>query len=279
MNNEPGRDLSSVLDRHPQVEVVTMPENLGWSGAQQRMMARSAEEGYEFHLMMNTDIRIARDDLIERLVRPFDLDERCGLVSPVVLQDGTREDRLWFQGGTFDQRLFIHRHPGLNRTWRPNPATSTPRVTEVINGCCALVSHRVLDEVGGLDPLIFLYGDEVDYCLRARRAGFRCYVVPEALLHHSKPGRKLNGIEAYYFARNPLYLIRKHVAGMLARAVAVAGQLVICLPYNMARCRGLRARLSYLRGLGDGLRVLLGESRMGRGRPPLSSHGSNRPRG
>src|SRR5204863_3144494 len=95
---------------------------------------------------------------------------------------------------------------------RPVPLApgALPRVTEVdiVNGCCMMIAAPVFRRVGLVDERFFLIHEESDFCLRARRAGFRCGVLGEVLVWHKgsssfkRTGRQT---QRYYDARN-LYL-------------------------------------------------------------------------
>jgi GT2 family glycosyltransferase len=95
------------------------------------------------------------------------------------------------------------------------PADS-PTVTEVdiVNGCCMMIAAPVLARIGLVDERFFLVHEESDLCLRARRAGFRCGVLSEALVWHKGSvsfRRTGQGTQRYYDARNLFLLLRKHL--------------------------------------------------------------------
>ena len=54
------------------------------------------------------------------------------------------------------------------------------------DGCAAMYRKRMLDEIGGFDEDLFLYGDDAELGLRARLAGWRCVYVPEAVVRHKR---------------------------------------------------------------------------------------------
>ncbi|MGH7894701.1 MAG: glycosyltransferase family 2 protein, partial [Candidatus Binatia bacterium] len=53
-----------------------------------------------------------------------------------------------------------------------------------LNGCCLMIRRSVLEALGGFDPDYFLYAEETDLCLRARRAGLRIGWCPSAEAYH-----------------------------------------------------------------------------------------------
>jgi N-acetylglucosaminyl-diphospho-decaprenol L-rhamnosyltransferase len=59
-----------------------------------------------------------------------------------------------------------------------------PAPVDWVAGCSMIVRREVFDTIGLLDEGYFLYFDETDFCLRARRAGWPCWYVPEARVMH-----------------------------------------------------------------------------------------------
>lgn len=58
------------------------------------------------------------------------------------------------------------------------------RHVDIVSGCFFLMKHSVWTALGGFDPIFFMYGEEADLCLRARRIGARPLVTPEATIIH-----------------------------------------------------------------------------------------------
>ena len=53
-----------------------------------------------------------------------------------------------------------------------------------MSGCALLVRLAALPAIGLLDEEFFLYGEDVEWCLRARRAGYRVVHEPAAVVRH-----------------------------------------------------------------------------------------------
>ena len=78
----------------------------------------------------------------------------------------------------------------FRRSWLLDPESlgrwerDTVREVPVITGCLLLARREVLVELGGMDPVYFLYGEDAELSTRAWRAGYRPVVVPEAVIVH-----------------------------------------------------------------------------------------------
>lgn len=68
--------------------------------------------------------------------------------------------------------------------WQRNSVREVP----IITGCLLLISRADFDRVGGMDERFFLYGEDVEFSARARAAGLRPVVVPEAVIIHAVGG-------------------------------------------------------------------------------------------
>lgn len=67
-------------------------------------------------------------------------------------------------------------------------ADASPLYTDLLNGFCFAISKRTLEQIGHLDEARFPqgYGEETDYCLRAKQAGIRCAVARNVYVYHAK---------------------------------------------------------------------------------------------
>lgn len=92
-------------------------------------------------------------------------------------------------------------------------------------GCAMYVKREVLEAVGLLDARFFIYHEEHDFCWRAERAGWRCYLVPGAKVWH-KVAVSMGGEDSpsrnYLWTRNWLLLSRKQTRFLFWPAVYLA---------------------------------------------------------
>jgi GT2 family glycosyltransferase len=63
-------------------------------------------------------------------------------------------------------------------------ARDTERNVDIVSGCFLLVSRKLWEKLGGFDPAFFMYGEEADFCLQARKFSARPRVTPEATIIH-----------------------------------------------------------------------------------------------
>lgn len=89
-----------------------------------------------------------------------------------------------------------------------------PAASEALfpSGSAALYRRSMLEEIGLFDERFFLYCEDTDLGLRARRAGWDCVYVPEAIAEHdySRTAGRASPLKAYYVERNRLYVLAKN---------------------------------------------------------------------
>lgn len=113
----------------------------------------------------------------------------------------------------------------------PPPDRRTQRV-DWVNGASLMIRKEVFDSIGLMDDNYFLYYEETDFCLRARKAGWPCWFVPESRVVHLE-GQSTGATGAlarrkrvppYWFDSRRRYFRKHHGAGYeLIANLAFAG--------------------------------------------------------
>jgi GT2 family glycosyltransferase len=180
------------------IRVVSSDRNLGFAGGA-NLGARHARGA--FLAFLNSDA-IAAPDWLATLL-PWMLGAKLDLVSSAVSCGGD----LWFSGGLWLPALgaALHAQRPLARcAW--------------LSGCALIARRAAWEQLGGFDEGFFLYFEDVDLCLSARRQGLRLGLHPQPLVRHDTPGSsaKSLGFEKLIMGyRSKGRLIAKHVPGLL----------------------------------------------------------------
>jgi GT2 family glycosyltransferase len=222
---------TTVAERFAKVEVVTTPENRGFSHGVNVGLARTRGE---IVMWLNPDTELL-DGGISEVVRSFEANARIGILGPqVVSADGTVQlsCRAWpgYKTALFNRYSLLtrllpdnpHSREYLQADWDHRSA----REVDWVSGCCLVHRRRVAEEIGGLDEAFFMYCEDVDFCRRARLAGWSTLYTPAMrVLHHiggsSRKVRRRMIVERH---RSMWRYYRKHFDdGRLTNAVVWAG--------------------------------------------------------
>lgn len=251
----------------PHFTHVANQTNLGFTGGNNAVIERVLAE-FDYVLLLNNDTHVA-PDFLEHLVAAAEADARVGMVGPKILYDA-EPDVLWYAGGEVRfNDWFPLRHTGQNEQDRGQH--DTPGETDFITGCCLLARADLIRQVGTLDPAFGYYCEDVDWCLRARRAGWRLRYAPQSRVWHKVSRSTERGATRplYYFTRNPWLLARRHQGTALSLPVLLrTGWLAVIHPggagpAEQAKALVLDAAWDALWGR-TGTRAQTGPSRGGR---------------
>lgn len=95
-----------------------------------------------------------------------------------------------------------------------NIKTRSPVICDQVDGCAMLIPRKVIKDIGLFDERFFpVYGEDLDFCLRVKKAGFKVIYLPKAIFYHklSQSVSKLAINKIYYFGfKNRLRVIFKH---------------------------------------------------------------------
>jgi GT2 family glycosyltransferase len=102
-----------------------------------------------------------------------------------------------------------------------------PTEVECVSGCAMMIRRDLLNELGGFDEGFFMYFEETDFCMRARRRGKRVHHAPIGEFLHEEGGTsKSVRLRTFLdFRRSQILFHRKH--GGVAAAMAARGLLVL----------------------------------------------------
>jgi len=76
------------------------------------------------------------------------------------------------------------------------PNSETPMLVEAVSGGAMAISRKVIDKIGLLDEKYFMYFEDLDYCRRARKAGFKVWYLPSAQIthEHGASGKEISSL-------------------------------------------------------------------------------------
>lgn len=222
------------LKQPKKFKVLINDHNLGFSGANNQGIKLAKGE---IILLLNSDTEV-KPGALQAIVETFtthpiqdsraqlartqgDID-RLGIVSALLLNtDGT----VQHQGGSFPtllslaaQWLMLDDIPVLGK-WLPSTQHTGQRATELsqelsvrdwVGGTAMAVRRVVFDEIGLLDDRIFMYGEDIEFCMRAKHHHWDVVIQPAAQVTHigSASSSSVNAIKGEY--KGYLYVWAKH---------------------------------------------------------------------
>ncbi len=164
--------LSLVTQQFPQVQIVQNRRNLGYAGGNNGALRDLASE---FAVLVNPDIVVSNDWLAE-LITPLIADQSIAIAGCKLYYPGG--ELLQHAGGSIRHPRAMPQHRGARETDK-NQFDSLCDV-DYVTGAAMAIRDTALRKIGLFDEGYFMYFEEVDYCTRAKAAGFRVVYVPKA---------------------------------------------------------------------------------------------------
>ncbi len=219
-NNSRDNSVPMVKVRFPLVKVVQNKSNVGFSRANNLVISQSRSD---YILLLNPDTLII-GDAIEEVLKFMNEHPHVGIAGCKILnKDGTLQ--LACRRSIPTPEVAFYRLTGLS-TLFPKSQTmakynltyeSPDKIQEVdaVSGAFLMIRRKVIEDIGLLDEQFFMYGEELDWCLRAKRAGWTVMYYPAAqIVHYKGESTKYNSRKAAVEFYRAMYLFhRKHFAG------------------------------------------------------------------
>jgi hypothetical protein len=194
------------------VGLIEIGENLGLAGGINAGLPAALEAGADWVFLLNNDT-VAEPDLFERFREAIGKHPEIAVWGPRIVYHAD-PDRVWFLA---ERRVWgtLLGHPAPETHLSPEQALlAVP--ADFISGCAMLVRRDVFEQVGPFDASLFLFAEEVDFCLRAARAGFKLAAAPQAGVRHKvslstardRPGAR------FYRIRNQVRVYRRYAPGL-----------------------------------------------------------------
>jgi len=197
------------------VRLIELAGNEGWAGGNNRGIEAARGE----HLLLLNNDACLEGDFFLRLREGIARHPAAGMYSTRILNyhDRSQVDNtghVIFWDGTAR---------GRSRLRKDGPEFD--REAEVLcpSGAAGVYSRALIERVGPVDERYFAYGEDTELGLRARKAGFSCYYIPEAVVYHkySATAGAYSPKKVYYVERNRFWTVLKLFPWYLAAASPV----------------------------------------------------------
>ncbi len=207
-NGSTDESVELIRSAYADVELLETGRNLGFAAGFNVGIRYALKHGAEYIFLVNNDT-VAHPSMLAQLLSSATA--TVGIVAPAIFY-ADQPDCIWSVGGAISPWLLeMTDHHG-----RGQPMPTAPVERDFLSGCALLVRREVFEQIGLFDENFFMYYEDLDFCLRARRQGYRLLLVPQARLWHQvsqSSGGADSPMERFYMALNSGRYFRKHMRG------------------------------------------------------------------
>lgn len=188
-NNSADGTMAFIKENFSEVHLMPQNENLGFGQANNLGIKYALEQGADTVFLLNQDAYLHKGCL-DALVSVQKKNLDYGILSPIHLNG--KGDRLDYN---FSNYVAYRRNPEFYSDFvLQNPLQEIYEV-HFVNAAGWLLSKAILGTVGGFDPIFFHYGEDDNFCQRAKYHGFKIGIVPTTFLQHDREDRVVPKIE------------------------------------------------------------------------------------
>jgi GT2 family glycosyltransferase/glycosyltransferase involved in cell wall biosynthesis len=217
---------SQLRSRLPRARVIESGSNLGFPAGCNVGIRDALGRDADAVLLLNSDT-VLHPAALRELADVLWSGDRIGIVSAVSV---SREEPqiIASAGMRYDARTGRMRHLAAGRRFASLGSDPVRRV-DGASGCALLIKRAVFERIGLLDEAYFFSFEDLEFCLRARKAGFETVCASNAIVYH-EGGRSIGARSprrVYYGVRNHLRLAQQVApfgpAARLARSAIIVG--------------------------------------------------------
>jgi GT2 family glycosyltransferase len=204
------------------ITLIKSHTNLGYSGGNNIGIQFSLKMGAQYFWLLNNDTTVTNTSLNKLIERAVAENNNIILSSHIFFADNI--EKPWFSGGIYIPFFAIAKRVDYDKFHFSK--------YQFLTGCALFIPRKIFETIGYLDDSIFLYAEDVDFSIKAKRSGFKLDIVFESKVFHSvSSSSKKIGDRAYFLhLRNMIWVMRKNHGNIF---------LLSILPFHLAKLSGL----------------------------------------
>jgi len=178
-----------VKKESPRVRLIENEENLGFAKAVNQGIKRAKGE---YILLLNSDV-IMKSGALREMLNFAERHPLAGIIGgKLVGPDGSIQASVYhFPTILRAVREFWFGQKDAYQKYAPQ--VDKPAIVDAVTGAAMLIPKKIIDEVGLLDERYFMYFEDLDYCRRVKKTGYRTYYLPqvEFVHYHGASGKEI----------------------------------------------------------------------------------------
>lgn len=227
-NASPNDNPDTIKEKYPEVNLIKSKENLGFAGGNN--LGVKAAKG-DFLFFINNDTTVP-ENCIDALVETLQEDNTIGMVSPKIKFHW--DPSLIQYAGYTPMNKWTIRTNSIGYHQKDEGDYDQEGYTASIHGAAMMVPRKVLEDVGVMTEIYFLYYEEHDWAEMIKRAGYKIYYQPKSYILHKESisTGKNSPLKTYYIARNRIVFARRNFKP-LHLFVSLLFQCFVSIPKNL----------------------------------------------
>ncbi len=195
-----------IRESNPEVMIVELQENTGFTGACNEGIKYAIEAGAEYVFLLNNDTVLNDDDLLEKMSEYLENNLDVGMLAPVTLYHET--NKIWFSGGE------LERNTGILKLWDQGEEYIKHDAVNCtfLVGCALFLKTDLIQKIGGFYWPYFLTSEESELCVNIMDRGYKLAILRNVSLFHkvSRSMGEQSPLLTYFLYRNKLLFAKRN---------------------------------------------------------------------
>jgi hypothetical protein len=204
-NDSKDGSLEEVKKYLTRAHFIKNEKNLGFATAVNIGIRFSLEKMADYVFLLNNDAEIENETL-QKLVDEMEKDMKTGIGSPLIFKK--QNGKIWFAGGKINWWKMRTEHYFTN-------LSQNSYETKHVTGCSMMIKKEVFKEIGLFNQNYFLYYEDADFCLRARKAGYKIMIFPKAIVYHLEKSDENKENKVYWLVISGLIFFKNNTPAFL----------------------------------------------------------------
>ncbi len=220
-------EAAILQENYPHIITIRSEENLGFSGGN-NLGIRKAKGKYIF--LLNNDTFVD-EDAFHYLIERLENSPQIGAVSPKI-KFAFPPRNIQF-AGYLPLSTVTLRNDLIGFGEEDNGQYEKPSLTPYCHGAAMMIKKEVIEKVGYLPEIYFLYYEELDWCTQIAKAGYELWYEPRCTVYHkeSQSTGQQSYLRTFYLTRNRLLYAWRNRYGVI-RWISILYQLLVAAPKN-----------------------------------------------
>lgn len=218
-NNSPDDSYSKLQKKYSSSPLITIKknsENSGYSGGNNFGIKLALKDKVNYSLIINNDVLVDKNFLQVLYDTSKRYKDNCLIGPKIYFAPGYEFHKnrytksqigkvIWSAGGQIDWDNIYGSNIGVDEV-DEGQRDKENYYNDFLTGCCFLVPVKIFEKIGFFDEKYFMYLEDVDFCHKAKIAGFKLVYAPESFIWHVNSGSSGSGsnLHDYFTTRNRL---------------------------------------------------------------------------
>ncbi|MFH1535101.1 MAG: glycosyltransferase family 2 protein [Patescibacteria group bacterium] len=187
-NNSIDGTKEIIIKNFKDVILIENHENLGFAAGNNVGIKKALSLGADYVCLLNQDTEVS-NDFAQNCVKYLVENRKVGLASPIILFPNSK--KIWFAGSKIFRGREILKHATTKIGEHTNKKISLSDFdknskADWLPACALFISKHVFDKIGLIDEKFFMYGEDVDFSLRAKIAGYELGIIDNTTIIHKE---------------------------------------------------------------------------------------------